>query len=287
MEILLEAGLPAEAIACVTGSGGTIGNALAGDPRVRKISFTGSRDVGEQICRAAGVKKVTMELGSNSPIIVMADADLEKVAAATVATGYTNAGQVCISTQRVIAFDCVYGDLIDALKPRVAAIATGNPLDAKTKMGPMVRESDAKRVGEWVDEAVAAGAKLITGGTRQGTIYAPTLLADVVPDMRISRDELFGPAVAVSKASSIEEAIRLANDTPYGLAAGIFTENITHAMQFARGVDSGNLHINWGPQWRADLMPYGGLKQSGFGKEGPKYAVREMTELKTVVFHGV
>jgi len=287
VEILLEAGLPAEAIACITGSGGTIGNALASDERVRKISFTGSREVGEQICKAAGVKKVTMELGSNSPIIVLADANLDKVAEAAVTTGYSNAGQVCISTQRVIALDKVYGDLIDALGPRVAAIATGNPLDEKTKMGPMVRESDAKRVGEWIDEAVAAGAKLVTGGKREGTMYAPTLLAEVDPTMRVSREELFGPAVAVSRAGSVEEAIRLANDTPYGLAAGIFTENISHAMQFARAVESGNLHINWGPQWRADLMPYGGLKQSGFGKEGPKYAVLEMTELKTVVIHGV
>jgi acyl-CoA reductase-like NAD-dependent aldehyde dehydrogenase len=287
VEILLEAGLPLEAIACVTGSGATIGDVLAGDPRVRKISFTGSREVGEHICKVAGIKKVTMELGSNSPIIVMADADLEKVVAATVATGYSNAGQVCISTQRVIAFDKVYGDLIDLLGPKVAAITTGNPLDEKTRMGPMVREADAKRVGEWIDEAVAAGARLVTGGRRNGTMYEPTLLADVQPGMRVSSQELFGPAVVVSKASSIEEAIRQANDTPYGLAAGIFTESITHAMQFAKEVDSGNLHINWGPQWRADLMPYGGLKDSGFGKEGPKYAIAEMTELKTVVIHGV
>lgn len=287
VEILLEAGLPPEAIACVTGSGATIGDVLAGDPRVRKISFTGSREVGEHICKVAGIKKVTMELGSNSPIIVMADADLEKVVAATVATGYSNAGQVCISTQRVIAFDKVYGDLIDLLGPKVAAITTGNPLDEKTRMGPMVREADAKRVGEWIDEAVAAGARLVTGGRRNGTMYEPTLLADVQPGMRVSSQELFGPAVVVSKASSIEEAIRQANDTPYGLAAGIFTESITHAMQFAKEVDSGNLHINWGPQWRADLMPYGGLKDSGFGKEGPKYAIAEMTELKTVVIHGV
>jgi len=209
------------------------------------------------------------------------------VADATVATGYSNAGQVCISTQRVIAFDKVYSDLIDVLGPKVAAITTGNPLDQQTKMGPMVRESDARRVGEWIDEAVAGGARLIAGGQRKGTMYAPTLLADVEPGMRVSSQELFGPAVMVSKASSIEEAIRLANDTPYGLAAGIFTESINHAMQFALQVDSGNLHINWGPQWRADLMPYGGLKDSGFGKEGPKYAVAEMTELKTVVIHGV
>ena len=138
-----------------------------------------------------------------------------------------------------------------------------------------------------MDDAGAGGAKLLAGGRRQGTSFEPTLLADVKADMRVSREELFGPAVVVSKATSIEEAIRMANDTPFGLAAGIFTENINHALQFARQVDSGNLHINWGPQWRADLMPYGGLKQSGFGKEGPKYAIAEMTELKTVVFHGV
>lgn len=287
VEILLEAGLPPEAVACITGSGGTIGDALARDARVRKISFTGSRDVGAHIMEVAGLKKVTMELGSNSPVIVMPDADLDKVADAVVATGYSNAGQVCISTQRVIAFDKVYGDLMDVLGKRVAAIATGNPLDQKTMMGPMIRESDADRVGEWIDEAVAGGAKLVTGGKRSGTMFQPTLLADVTPRMRVGREEIFGPAVAMLKAASIDEAIRLANDTPYGLAAGIFTENLNHAMQFARHVDSGNLHINWGPQWRADLMPYGGLKESGFGKEGPKYAVLEMTELKTVVFHGV
>jgi glyceraldehyde-3-phosphate dehydrogenase (NADP+) len=286
-EILLEAGLPPAGIACVTGSGGAIGDALAGDPRVRKISFTGSRDVGEHICKVAGLKRVTMELGSNSPIIVMPDADLDKVADATVATGYSNAGQVCISTQRVIGLAKVYGDLVDALAPKVAAIALGDPLDAKTRMGPMVRESDAKRVESWVEEAVGGGAKLVVGGKRRGATYEPTLLADVDPAMRVSREELFGPAVAVTRAESIEEAIRLANDSPYGLAAGIFTESITWAMQFARQVESGNLHINWGPQWRADLMPYGGLKESGFGKEGPKYAIAEMTELKTVIVHGV
>jgi acyl-CoA reductase-like NAD-dependent aldehyde dehydrogenase len=287
VEILLEAGLPPLAIACLTGAGGTIGDALSKDRRVRKISFTGSREVGEHICQVAGLKRVTMELGSNSPIIVMRDADLEKVAAATVATGYANAGQVCISTQRVLALAPVYGDLIDALRPKVEAITLGNPLEEKTRMGPMVREADAKRVESWIDEAVSGGAKLVTGGKRRGTMYEPTILADVDPQMRVSREELFGPAVVVAKAESIEEAIRMANDSPYGLSAGIFTENITWAMQFARGVESGNLHINWGPQWRADLMPYGGLKESGFGKEGPKYAVAEMTELKTVILHGV
>jgi glyceraldehyde-3-phosphate dehydrogenase (NADP+) len=287
VEILLEAGLPPMAISCLTGSGGAIGNAICADPRVRKISFTGSRDVGEQICKAAGIKKVTMELGSNSPIIVLGDADLDKVADATVATGFSNAGQVCISTQRVIALAPIYGDLIEALRPKVAAVTFGNQLDEKIKMGPMIREGDAARVLEWIDEAVAGGARVVVGGGRTGTVVEPTLLADVDPRMRVSAQELFGPAVAVTRAASVEDAIRLANDSPYGLAAGIFTESITSAMKFARQVDSGNLHINWGPQWRADLMPYGGLKQSGFGKEGPKYAVEEMTELKTVVVHGV
>ncbi len=287
VEILLEAGLPPLAIACLTGSGSTIGDAIARDPRVRKISFTGSRDVDEHICQVAGLKRVTMELGSNSPIIVMPDADPNKVAQATVATGYANAGQVCISTQRVIALAPIYRELIDALKPKVEAIALGNQLDEKTTMGPMIRESDAQRVESWVNEAIAGGARLVSGGHRHGALYEPTIVADVDPRMRISCQELFGPAVALTKVGSIDEAIHIANDSPYGLAAGIFTENIKLAMQFARQVDCGNLHVNWGPQWRADLMPYGGLKESGFGKEGPRYAVAEMTELKTVIIHGV
>jgi len=284
-EILLEAGLPPEGIQCLTGHGGEIGDLLCADRRVRKITFTGSRDVGKRICHAAGIKKVTMELGSNSPIIVMPDADLEKVAVATVATGYANAGQVCISTQRVITNRRIYGDFLDALKPKVAALTTGNPLDDKVKVGPMIREKDAIRVEAWVKEAVGSGARLVVGGERRGTLVQPAVVADVKPEMRISCDELFGPAVAVTPFDSIDEAIALANDSIYGLSAGIFTENLEWAIKFAREVQSGNLMINWGPQWRADLMPYGGLKDSGFGKEGPRYAVEEMTELKLVCFH--
>ncbi|MBI2089407.1 MAG: aldehyde dehydrogenase family protein [Deltaproteobacteria bacterium] len=285
VEILLAAGLPPQGIQCITGSGGEIGDGLVADPRVRKITFTGSREVGERICRMAGIKKVTMELGSNCPLIVMPDAHLERVAAAVAATGYANAGQVCISTQRVLTAGRVYGDFLSVLSPKVQALTTGNQLDEKTKVGPMVREADAVRVGEWVQEAVAGGARVVVGGSRQGAIYAPTVVADVKPEMKISCDELFGPAVAVTPFNTIDEAIALANQTVYGLGAGIFTENLEWAMKFAREVESGNLHINWGPQWRADLMPYGGLKESGFGKEGPRYAVEEMTELKMVVFH--
>jgi acyl-CoA reductase-like NAD-dependent aldehyde dehydrogenase len=284
-EILLESGLPPEGIQCITGSGGEIGDALVADRRVRKVTFTGSREVGDRICRTAGIKKVTMELGSNSPVIVMSDADLNKVAGAIAVTGYGNAGQTCISTQRVLTSKKVYGDFLSALKPKVEALTIGNQLDEKSKVGPMVKESEAIRVDDWIKEAVAGGARLVAGGGRRGAIYMPAVVADVHPDMRISRDELFGPAVAVTAFDTIEEALALANDSVYGLAAGIFTENVEWAMKFAREAEAGNLHVNWGSQWRVDLMPYGGLKDSGFGKEGPRYAVEEMTELKMVVFH--
>jgi acyl-CoA reductase-like NAD-dependent aldehyde dehydrogenase len=284
-EILLEAGVPPEGIQCLTGAGGEIGDLLCADPRVRKITFTGSRDVGAHICKVAGLKKVTMELGSNSPVIVMPDTDLNKVAEAVAATGYANAGQVCISAQRILTAGKVYADFLSALKPKVEALTTGNQLDEKVKMGPMIREKDAVRVDEWIREAVGSGARLVTGGQRHGAVYAPTIVADVKPEMRISAEELFGPAVAVTPFDDIDQAIALANDSNYGLSASIFTESLEHAMKFAREVQSGNLHVNWGPQWRADLMPYGGLKESGFGKEGPRYAVEEMTELKLVVLH--
>ena len=284
-EVLLDAGLPEEGIQCVTGSGAEIGDILTGDPRVRKITFTGSMEVGDRICRNAGIKKVTMELGSNSPLIVMSDADLEKVAAATVAGGFANAGQVCISTQRVLADQRIYADFLDALVAPTEAFATGDPLAEGTKMGPMIRAGDAERVGQWIGEAVEQGARVVTGGDHEGTLHAPTVVADATPDMLISREELFGPAVAVSSFNDIDEAISMANDTRFGLSAGIFTQNIDWAMRFAREVHSGNLHINSSPLWRVDMMPYGGLKDSGMGKEGPSYAVSEMTELKMVVMH--
>ena len=284
-ELLLEAGVPSEAVQCITGSGGQIGDALVADPRVRKVTFTGSRDVGERICKTAGLKKVTMELGSNSPLIVMPDADIDKVVNATISSGFSNAGQVCISAQRIITNKKIYGDYLDALSYGVKAINTGNPLDESVRMGPMVRPQDAVRVNEWITEAVSNGARTLVGGEYSGAVHQATVVADVKPEMRISCDELFGPAVAVTPFEDIDEAIAMANDTIYGLSAAIFTQNIDWAMKFAREVDSGNLQINSGPQWRADLMPYGGLKESGMGKEGPKYAVQEMTELKMVIYH--
>lgn len=285
VSLLLEAGVPPLAVQCVTGSGREVGVPICADSRVRKISFTGSYEVGEEICRTAGMKRVTMELGSNSPLVILDDANLERVAEATVATGYANAGQVCISTQRVLADQKVYEDFLEILKPKVEALTTGDQLLDDTRMGPVVREVDAERITASIRDAVDGGARLLTGGERSGTLVQPTLLADVEPSMQISRSELFGPAVAVSRFSDIEDAIRAANATEYGLSAGVFTQDIDRALRFADEVESGNIHINWGPQYRVDLMPYGGLKNSGVGKEGPRYAVEEMTELKMVVVH--
>ncbi|MEQ9410898.1 MAG: aldehyde dehydrogenase family protein [Fuerstiella sp.] len=285
MHILLDAGLPPLAMSCITGSGATVGNGLCGDRRVRKISFTGSQAVGEQICKVAGLKKVTMELGSNSPLIVMPDADLEMVTKATLACGYANAGQVCISAQRLIVLDEVHDEVMERLQPGVEGITAGDQLDESFQMGPMVRTSDAERVQQWVQEAVSAGARLVCGGGRDGALVQPTLLDNATGDMKVVREEIFGPAVAVLKAADIDAAIRMANDTNYGLSAGVFTRDIDAAVRFAREVHSGNIHINWGPMWRTDSMPYGGLKDSGLGKEGPRYAVEEMTEMKTVIIH--
>lgn len=286
-KLLLEAGLPPLALQTITGRGGELGDALCADERVRKISFTGSAEVGRRIARVAGVKKLSLELGANCPVAVLPDADLEQVAEATASGGFVNAGQVCISVQRVLVDRDAYGDFLDALRTKVEAIAVGDPLADGTQLAALVSEGEAKRVEETIRRAVEAGATLVTGGGRERGIVQPTVVADVPGETELWREELFGPAVAVRPVSGIDEAITLANDTHYGLGAGVFTRDLNHALRFAHEVDAGNVHVNWTPLWRADLMPYGGLKGSGIGKEGPRYAVEEMTELKSVVFHGV
>lgn len=285
VELLLEAGVPAEGVACLAGSGAELGTAICHDRRIRKISFTGSNEVGSVICREAGLKRITLELGSNCPVIVMEDADLEQAASLVAASGYANAGQVCISAQRILVSTAIYEDFLELLRPRVAALTTGDPLHPHTRLGPMIRERDAQRVADWVEEAVQSGARLITGGGRRGTLFEATVVADVPPTARLSCEELFGPAVAVTPVENLDAAIRLANSSRYGLSASIFTRDLERALRFAHEVESGNLHINAGPNFRADLMPYGGLRDSGLGKEGPRYAMREMSEEKTVVLH--
>jgi glyceraldehyde-3-phosphate dehydrogenase (NADP+) len=282
----VDAGLPEGVLSVVTGPGGALGDALVADPRVRKVSFTGSTATGTRITRTAGVKKLSLELGASCPVVVLPDADVDAAAAAVAVGGYVNAGQVCISVQRVITHPDVDGDFLDALVPKVAALRTGDPASSSTTVGTLITDDEAERVRSSIAGAVGDGARLLVGGERDGAIVAPAVVAGVDPASPLSQDELFGPAVAVSQAADWPAAIAQANGTPYGLAAGVFTGDVSAAVRAMREIDAGNIHINWTPLWRADLMPYGGLKGSGIGKEGPRTAVEEMTETKTIVLHG-
>ncbi len=285
-QCFVDAGLPPEALSVLTGPGSTLGDVLVTDPRVRKVSFTGSTATGTRISSIAGVKKLSLELGASCPVIILPDADLELASSAVAAGGFINSGQVCISVQRVIVDRRVEADFLDALVPKVEAIAVGNPKEADTRLGSLISEEEAIRVHSSIGEARNSGAKVLTGGDRDGAVVTPAVVAGVDPRSPLSRNELFGPAVAVSSATDIESAIAMANDNDYGLGAGIFTSDVSGSIQAMRQIDAGNIHINWTPLWRADLMPYGGLKGSGIGKEGVRSAVNEMTEEKTVILHG-
>ncbi len=285
VRLLLEAGYPPSAIQCLTGSGAAVGAQLCADDRVRVVSFTGSRDAGREIAARAGIKRLCLELGANCPTVVMPDADVAAAAAGIAVGGYVNAGQVCISAQRVLVGREVYDDFLDDLTSRVVTIRAGDPASPDSRMGPLISEAEAERVSSIIAEAMAAGSRLLAGGERNGALHQATVVADVRPETRLFRDELFGPAVAVTPFQSLDDALRLVNEGMYGLGASVYTRDVDTAVRFARVADAGIVHINSSPLWRADGMPYGGLKQSGVGKEGPRYAVEEMTDAKTVIFH--
>ena len=285
-DCFVDAGLPDGVLSVLTGAGGELGDALVSDPRVNKVSFTGSTGVGHRITQLAGVKKLSLELGASCPVVVLPDADVDAAAAAVAIGGYVNAGQVCISVQRVITHPTIATDFLDALVARVEKIQTGDPLSTDTGMGTLITVDEAERVERSIRAAVGDGARLLTGGQRDGAVMSPAVVAGVDPASPFSQEELFGPAVAVSRADDWAQAIAQANGTGYGLGSGIFTSDVAGAVRAMREIDSGTIHVNWTPLWRADLMPYGGLKGSGIGKEGPRSAVEEMTEVKTVVLHG-
>jgi acyl-CoA reductase-like NAD-dependent aldehyde dehydrogenase len=287
VERLVEGGLPPLALQCVVGPGRTIGEALVSDPRVRRISFTGSYEVGQAIARAAGAKRLTCELGSNAAFVVHADADVPRAALAILHSGFTNSGQNCVSTQRVIAHRSVADELTGLIAAGVDRFVLGDPADPATTLAPVISEREAERVVDWLNEARDEGAELVRGGDRDGGLVEPGIVVEPPGDSRVWRDELFGPAVVVRAFETDHDALALANDTRYGLAASVATADVDRALRFAHGLRAGLVNVNppRGSTWRADFMPWGGTGDSGFGKEGVKYAVRDMLEDKLVVVH--
>lgn len=283
-EILLEAGMPEEALSIITGSGNQVGLKLVQDRRVRVVSFTGSVPVGELIAKNAGIKKLCLELGSNSPMIVCESADLSRAVKAAVSGGFSIAGQVCISVQRIYVHKKVYQEFLEMLVDQVSKLKVGDPELKETQMGPVIDRSNADRITEWIDEAVKAGGKLLTGGSRDRNLIEPTVLCQVPKNTKIMTDELFGPAVAVNPFETFDQAIEEANSTKYGLQVGLFTRDIQQAFRAIKELNFGGVMINEGPRFRADFMPYGGYKDSGIGREGIRFAIEEMTEIKTVAF---
>jgi acyl-CoA reductase-like NAD-dependent aldehyde dehydrogenase len=279
-----DAGQPAGWLNVVVGKSSEIGDAMIEDERVRLITFTGSSAVGWKLRERASRKKVSLELGNSTPVIVLADADLDKAATAVATHGYSFAGQSCISVQRVYVEDSAYDAFVEKVRPKVEALVTGDPLDPQTQVGPVIDEGNRDRILDWVKEAVSGGAKLLTGGETDDTgLLRPTLLGDVDLDMKVACDEVFGPVVTLARVRDLDEAVEKANGTGYGLQAGIFTSNITKALQATRVLDFGGVTVNEAPTYRADQMPYGGVKESGNTREGPRYAVHEMTEPRLVV----
>ncbi|MDX6496438.1 MAG: hypothetical protein QOE17_2424 [Gaiellales bacterium] len=279
-----DAGQPAGWLNAIVGKSSEIGDVIAEDPRVKMITFTGSSQVGWGIRQHAHKKKVSLELGNSTPLIVLADADLEKAATAIAANGYAFAGQSCISVQRVYVEDSAHDALIEKLVPKVEALKVGDPLDPETQVGPVIDTENRDRIASWVDAAVSSGAKLLAGGVvGDDGLLRPTLLDEVSLDMAVACNEVFGPVVAIARVSNLDEAIERANGTEYGLQAGVFTQDITKAMRAARELEFGGVTLNEAPTYRADQMPYGGVKESGNTREGPKFAVQEMTEPRMVV----
>ncbi|WP_417670404.1 aldehyde dehydrogenase family protein [Roseibium sp.] len=281
VEVLVEAGMPRGFLSLVQG-GGDVARALLADERVRFFAFTGSTEVGRSIQMAAGLRRTQMELGSIAFTILCADADLDRALPKIVNAGYRKAGQVCTSVQILLVQEDIAPDVIVQLKERVRALPYGDPARDDTIVGPMIAEKEAKRVETWVSDAVSQGAELLAGGTRQGAVMAPTLLSNVSPDMKVGACEIFGPVVCVMTFCTLDEAVARVNATPFGLATGIFTNQLTQAFDMAQRLEVGGVHINETSSSRVDMMPYGGSKDSGFGREGPHYAIHEMTEERIV-----
>ena len=282
-DLEMEAGLPPGWLNVVCGPASEIGDVLVEDDRVALITFTGSAGVGWKLRERAPRKRVNLELGNATPVIVAADADPEDVAARLAANAFSFAGQSCISVQRIYVERSAYDAFLGEFLPRVDALVVGDPADDATDVGPLISPSERDRVLSWIDEATSRGARVLAGGTLDGELLRPTVVADVPPDAKVACEEVFGPLCTVTPYESLAEAIGLANGTRYGLQAGIFTRDAAAALRAARELEFGGVTVNEAPTFRADQMPYGGVKDSGNTREGPAYAVREMTEDRLVV----
>ncbi|KAB2334855.1 aldehyde dehydrogenase family protein [Cytobacillus depressus] len=284
-ELFQEAGLPAGALNVISGSGSVIGEKLVKDDRVQKISFTGSPAVGIGIRNKAGLKRVTLELGSNAAVIIDQGIDIDKIISRCVAGAFGFQGQVCISLQRAYVHEDLYDAFVEKFVDATKQLNLGDPLDPQTDVSALITPNDVQRTLDWLEEAKQQGAKVVAGGTSEGNMLVPTVLLEADPRLKVSCQEVFAPFVLINKVKSVDEAIELVNDSRYGLQAGIYTDNVHTALTAAQQLHVGGVMINDIPTFRVDHMPYGGVKESGVGREGIKYAIEEMTEQKLVVFN--
>lgn len=282
VEVLLESGLPAELIALVHGDGATVGESLLASPVPAFYAFTGSTGVGAHIRRSVGIRKAQLELGSLSSTIICDDAPLDRAIDACINAAFRKAGQVCTSVQRLYVQSGVAAEFADELAARLAKRQVGDPRREDTFVGPLISVAEAERVQSWVNSAIESGARPLAGAERTGSVVRPTVLTEVDGTAAVMAKEVFGPVVNITPFDDPRQAISAANETPYGLAAGIFTADLNTALAAAAELRMGSIHINETSSSRVDLMPYGGLKDSGTGLEGPKYAIEEMTEQRLV-----
>ncbi len=286
-EVLIEAGFPPEAVNVVTGYGEEAGDALVRSKDVRMITFTGSVETGKIIMSRGGLKKYAMELGSNAGVYIDEDQDyrLKEIVEKVARGGFALAGQVCISVQRVFVHEKLFDRFINEITNFSKTLKVGDPRKSDTDMGPVIDKNAADRIVDWIEEAKKLGAKVVYGGNKiSNTLIEPTVVINVPQEAKLFKKEVFGPVIVVNKVSSIEEGIRQVNNSPYGLQAGIFTNNLKNAFKFSKEVECGGIMVNEIPTFRVDQMPYGGVKESGIGREGPHFAIEEMTEIKTICF---
>ena len=284
-EVLDKSGLPENAMQTVIASGGgEVTNFFLNSDDIKKVTFTGGVEAADRLIKKAGIKKYSMELGSNSPVIVWNDADLDIAADAIVDAAMESQGQNCIHSQRILIHKDVYQDLSNRLVEKVAKLKVGNPLEESTDVGPMIAEGEAIRVERAVSDAMANGAEVLVGGKRDGKFYYPTLIKNVKHNNGLWHNEIFGPVSILQPINNFDEAVAMANDVPYGLQAGIYTHNLDLAMKAIQMLDFGTVLINDTSDFRVDVMPFGGMKLSGLGREGIRFAIEEMTEIKLAIF---